>query len=179
MLYAMTVPAFRNGLTALSAQLEKARQWAAENSTDETALLSASLAPDMFPLRAQIYIICGQALQSTTRLGAAGAPEIADDVSDLTGLQAQITTTQDWLSTLQPGAFGMDDARPVSFDLPNGMIFDLSAADYVRDWALPQYYFHLVAAYAILRHLGVPLGKADFAAYMLHHLRPGTMPAAG
>src|SRR3546814_14813192 len=58
------------------------------------------------------------------------------------------------------------------------MVFDLSAIDYVRDWALPQFYFHIVAAYAILRHMCVPLGKADYASYMMRHLRPGTAPAA-
>ncbi len=56
--------------------------------------------------------------------------------------------------------------------------FDLTAATYVRDWALPQFYFHIVAAYAVMRHLGVPLGKADYAGYMMQHLRPGTAPTA-
>src|SRR3546814_1014036 len=62
-------------------------------------------------------------------------------------------------------ALGDDGDRPVSFELPNGMIFDMSAFDYVRDWAAPQFAFHHVAAYAVLRHMGVPLGKADYVGY--------------
>ena len=65
---------------------------------------------------------------------------------------------------------------PISFTLPNGMTFDMTAATYVRDWADPQFYFHRVAAYAVLRHMGVPLGKADYVAYMMQYLRPGTAP---
>ena len=71
---------------------------------------------------------------------------------------------------VQP-ALGEDDDRPVSFDLPNGMVFDLTAAAYVRDWALPQFYFHLITAYAILRSQGIDLGKADYVQHLLPHLR--------
>ena len=60
--------------------------------------------------------------------------------------------------------------------LPMGMIFDLTAEQYVRDWALPQFYFYVMTAYAILRAAGIDLGKADFVAHMFAYLRPGTMP---
>jgi len=59
-----------------------------------------------------------------------------------------------------------------------GMIFDLSVDQYARDWAMAQFYFHVMIAYAILRHRGVNLGKADFVAHMFAYLRPGTMPRA-
>ena len=59
-----------------------------------------------------------------------------------------------------------------------GMIFDFSAEQYVRDWALPQFYFHVMTAYAILRAQGVALGKADYVTHMFGYVRPGTMPAA-
>ena len=74
-------------------------------------------------------------------------------------------------------ALGDDLDRDVSFELPNGMVFDMPALDYVRDWAQPQFAFHRTIAYAILRHMGVPLGKADYVAYMMRYLRPGTAPA--
>ena len=70
----------------------------------------------------------------------------------------------------------VDPATPIAHSLPIGMTFDLTAEQYARDWALPQFYFHLVTAYAILRANGVPLGKADFVAHMFQYLRPGTMP---
>ena len=51
------------------------------------------------------------------------------------------------------------------------MTFDLHTSSYVRDWALPQFYFHLMSAYAILRAAGVPLGKADYVGFMFQYLR--------
>src|SRR3546814_18451866 len=73
---------------------------------------------------------------------------------------------------------GDNGYRPVSFELPNGMIVDMSAFDYGREWAAPQFAFHHVAAYAVLRHMGVPLGKADYVGDMMRYLRPGTAPTA-
>ena len=65
----------------------------------------------------------------------------------------------------------------IAHALPNGMIFDLTAEQYARDWALPQFYFHLMIAYAILRNRKVELGKADYIPHMFAYLRPDTLPA--
>lgn len=178
MLYDLTVPAYANGLKALSAQLDKALAWGEANGVGELQFIASRLAPDMFPLAAQVRFTCLQAIQPPTRLGAAGAPALTDDATDFAGLQAQIAATLAWLATVDAAALDGDPDRAVSFDLPNGMVFDMTALTYVRDWAQPQYYFHLVAAYAIVRHMGVPLGKPDFVGYMMPYLRPGTAPAA-
>jgi hypothetical protein len=178
MLYDMTVPAYQNGLRALSAQLDKALAWGADNGVGELQFIAARLAPDMFPLASQVRFSCQQAIQAATRIGAPGAPQFADDATDFAGLQAQLAETLAWLDTVDAAAIDADPGRAVGFDLPNGMAFDMTAATYVRDWAQPQYYFHLVAAYAILRHMGVPLGKVDYVNYMLAYLRPGTAPTA-
>ncbi len=178
MLHEMTVPAYRNGLRALSAQLDKALAWGADNGVGELQLIVARLAPDMFPLASQVRFSCLQAIQPPTRLGATGAPALIDDATDFAGLQAQIAATLTWLDTVDAAAFDANPDRVVSFDLPNGMVFDMTARTYVRDWAQPQFYFHLVAAYSILRHMGVPLGKADYVSYMFAYLRPGTAPSA-
>lgn len=71
----------------------------------------------------------------------------------------------------------VDPAAPIAHALPIGMVFDLTAEQYVRDWALPQFYFHVVIAYAILRSDGIELGKADYVTHMFAYLRPGTMPS--
>ena len=178
MLYAMTIPAYVNGLTALSGQLNKALAWGADNNVGELQFVAARLAPDMFPLASQVRFTCAQALQAATRLGAAGAPQIGEDADDFAGFQAQIAETLAWLDTIDAAAIDSDPDRPIDFTLPNGMVFDMTAATYVRDWAQPQFYFHLVAAYAIMRHMGVPLGKPDYVSYMMGYLRPGTAPAA-
>ena len=74
-------------------------------------------------------------------------------------------------------SLAMEPDTPIAHLLPAGMVFDLTAEQYVRDWALPQFYFHVMIAYAILRAEGVDLGKTDYVAHMLRFLRPGTMPS--
>ncbi|WP_282945956.1 MULTISPECIES: DUF1993 domain-containing protein [unclassified Sphingopyxis] len=177
-LYDLTVPAYTNGLRALSGQLAKALEWGEANGVGELQLIGSRLAPDMFPLATQVRFTCIQAIQPATRLGADGAPELGDDATDFAGLQTQISTTLAWLASVDRAALDGDPNRPVGFDLPNGMAFDMTAVAYVRDWAQPQFYFHLVAAYAVLRHMGVPLGKVDYVGYMMQYLRPGTVPSA-
>jgi len=174
MLYDLTVPAYMNGLKSLSAQLDKALGWGADNGVGEDRFLTARLAPDMFPLTAQVRFTCIQAVQPAARLGVTGAPGFAEDAADFAGLQAQIADAQAWLGGIDRSDLDGDPDRPVGFDLPNGMAFDMTALSYVRDWAQPQFYFHLVAAYAILRHLGVPLGKADYVGSGPH--RPPERP---
>lgn len=177
-LYDQTVPAYANSLRALAGQIDKAFTWGLQNSVGELQFLAARLAPDMFPLATQVRFCCTQAVQASTRLGASGGPAFADDATDFDGLQAQIAETLAWLGGIDTATLGDDGDRAVSFDLPNGMIFDMTASGYVRDWAQPQFYFHIVAAYSILRHMGVPLGKADYVSYVLPYLRPGTAPTA-
>lgn len=178
MLYDLTVPAFQNGLKALSGELSKASLWGTDNGIGELQFAVARLAPDMFPLASQVRFTCIQALQPLSRLGGIAIPELPEDATDFAGMQEQIAATLAVLDTVDRTALGQQGDRPVSFDLPNGMIFDMSAFDYVRDWAAPQFAFHRVAAYAVLRHMGVPLGKADYVGYMMRYLRPGTAPAA-
>ena len=177
-LHALTIPAYANGLRALSGQLGKALDWGEQNGVGELQFIAARLAPDMFPLAAQVRFTCAQAIQAVVRLGAGNAPDMGEDATDFPGLQAQIAATIAWLDAIAPATLDGDDDRAVSFDLPNGMAFDMTAATYVRDWAQPQFYFHLVAAYAVMRHMGVPLGKGDYVSYMMPYLRPGTAPTA-
>jgi hypothetical protein len=178
MLYDLTVPAYQNGLKALSAELSRALAWGSENGIGELQFAVARLAPDMFPLASQIRFTCTQALQPLARLGVSNIPEFAEDAVDFAGMQDQIARTLAFLDTIGRERLGDALDQSVSFTLPNGMTFDMTALDYLRDWAQPQFYFHRVAAYAVLRHMGVPLGKADYVSYMMRYLRPGTAPAA-
>lgn len=178
MLYDLTVPAYQDGLRALSGELSRARAWGEENGIGELQFAVARLAPDMFPLAAQVRFTCVQALQPLARLANANVPDLPDDATDFAGMQDQLAATLAVLDAVDRAALGDDGDRGVSFTLPNGMAFDMRAFDYVRDWAQPQFYFHRTAAYAVLRHMGVPLGKADYVSYMMRYLRPGTAPAA-
>lgn len=180
-------PTYEQMLQSLSNWLTKAMQEKSEGEGD--ALLAARLAPDMFPLSTQIRFACVQAYEGVYRLKGEAFPPALEELlnegrnaNDWPGTmaeaQARIAETIAFLSDPALGALDVDANRPIAHALPMGMIFDLSAGQYARDWALPQFYFHVMIAYAILRAQGVELGKADYVAHMFAHLRPGTMPGS-
>ena len=80
------------------------------------------------------------------------------------------------MEAIASDALVLDPATPIAHALPQGMVFDLTAEQYIRDWALPQFYFHVMTAYAILRAQGIQLGKADYVGHMFAYLRPGALP---
>jgi hypothetical protein len=82
----------------------------------------------------------------------------------------RIATALSAIASVPPGSLDAGD-RAVSIELPEGPAFDLTGAQYARDWVLPQFYFHVGMAYAILRSRGVPLGKADYVPHMFTYLR--------
>jgi uncharacterized protein len=180
------VPTYTNMLKALSGWLDKA---AAEVPDEAETLLSARLAPDMFPLATQVRFACVQAQEGMLRLTGSAFPDSlsalldegrngGDQPGTLADAQARIAETVALLEDLVPDALDRDPASPLPHELPNGMIFDLTAEQYARDWTLAQFYFHIMIAYAILRSRGVELGKADYIPHLLPHLRPGTLPGA-
>lgn len=184
----MLVPSYRQMLKALSAWLAKAQEQLPADKA--AAIMSARLAPDMFPLFTQVCFSCAQAHEGVGRLTqqpfseahgtllaeGRAAGEHSWSIGDA---QARIADTLSAVERAAADMAALAPETPVAHSLPNGMIFDLDAGQYVRDWALPQLYFHIMAAYAILRAEGVNLGKADYVAHMFAHLRPGTMPTAG
>jgi hypothetical protein len=146
--------------------------WLAKAADHERgdALLQARLAEDMFPLARQIRFACnlpGEAMAAVA--GAGFSPSDIDDET-LAAARERIAATRVLIAGWRNTPFGADEA-PVEFSLANGMTFDLQTESYVRDWALPQFYFHLMSAYAILRSVGVPLGKADYVRFMFGYLR--------
>ena len=179
------VPTYTQMLKALSGWLTKAQAQLPEG--DAEALLSARLAPDMFPLSTQIRFVCVQVQEAVSRLRGEALPESLMSLLDegrnageqpgsLLDAQARIDEAITLLDGLAPDALDGDIGRPIALELPNGMIFDLTAEQYARDWTLGQFYFHLMTAYAILRANKVELGKVDYIPHMIGHLRPGTMP---
>lgn len=182
----LLVPTYTSMLNALAGWLDKAQQHLAD--ADPQALLAARLAPDMFPLATQVWFTCRQAQEATYRLTGSAFPQSINDLLTQ-GLNAQTTPgsfadvrnavadTLALLASLAPDALDMDPDAPLEHELPNGMIFDFTAGQYARDWALPQFYFHLMAAYAILRSQNVPLGKIDYIPHLLPCLRQQPDPA--
>ena len=95
----------------------------------------------------------------------------SDAPGTLEEAQTRIVDTITMLTETEAG--DVDDRSPhvIALKLPDGRIFDMTADEYVRDWAVPQFYFHVMAAYSILRSQGVPLGKADYVQHAFAYLR--------
>jgi uncharacterized protein len=184
-LFDLVVPTYVQMLGALSAWLAKAEAQRPGSAAD--ALLSQRLAPDMFPLSTQVRFACVQAQEGVHRLQGRAFPDTIQVLLDegrnaaghpgsIADALARIDETLGVVQAAAAEALEVDPKAPIAHALPAGMIFDLTAEGYARDWALPQFYFHVMIAYAILRSQGVDLGKADYVAHMFPYLRPGTMP---
>ncbi|KMO44702.1 hypothetical protein VQ03_01660 [Methylobacterium tarhaniae] len=175
------VPTYAQMLRALSGWLGKARE---HHGGEADGLMARRLAPDMFPLSSQVRFACLQAQEATYRLRGEPLPQALDDLAragreagerpgSLDEAQACIAETLARLDGLEPQALDAGADLSIAIELP-GLTFDMVGESYARDWALPQFYFHLVTAYAILRNQGVPLGKADYVPHMFSYLRAGT-----
>ena len=184
-LFDVLVPSYVQVLGALSAWLDKAQTQKPGGEAD--AILTARLAPDMFPLSTQVRFACVQAQEGVFRLLGRAFPDTieillnegrnaAERPGSIADARVRIDETVRVVQALAAEAFDIDPLTPIAHSLPSGMNIDLTAEGYARDWALPQFYFHIVIAYAILRSEGIDLGKADYIAHMLPHIRPGTMP---
>jgi uncharacterized protein len=159
------VPTHLQMLGALDGLLAKA-----EADPRGDALLAARLADDMHPLATQIRYLCNMPGEALARLTGLEFVSSEHDPATLAEARSRIAATRAELEAWSARRFVADE-QTVALELPNGMAFDLTAAEYVRDWALPQYYFHVMAAYSILRAAGLAIGKADYAGYMMRYLR--------
>jgi hypothetical protein len=156
-----SLPVFEIGLNALSGVLDKAAAFAAAKKLDAAVLLGYRLAPDMFALARQVQTACDQAKNGAARLAGVEAPKFEDNVTGLDQLKARIAKTVAFLKTLDGKAIDASADREITFPLgPNKG--QMMGGDYLNHFVLPNFYFHLTAAYAIARHCGVELGKRDF-----------------
>ncbi|ADG11764.1 DUF1993 domain-containing protein [Caulobacter segnis] len=174
--YTLAIPTYVQMLRGLSAQLSKGEAFAADNGLSTDDLLTARLAPDMFPLSTQVRFVCTQASDLLRHLTGADSFAPAEDAADFEGLRAQLADAVARLEATPASAFDGAAQRKVELKLPNGVVFDMTGEQFVRDWAFAQFYFHATTAYAILRHKGVPLGKPDWVSHMFAYIRPGTFP---
>jgi hypothetical protein len=159
-LYESSVVPFKKMLCNVEKWLERAAAHAQSKAFDVNVLVGARLAPDQYPLVRQIQAACDGAKFSSARLTGKEPPKHPDTEQTIDELRARVRTCVAWLDTLAPGDFAGAEERvvPLSFLEGKGML----GRDYLREMALPNFYFHVTTAYAILRHNGVNLGKIDF-----------------
>lgn len=169
-IYAITVPCFTQMLLALGGFLRKGEERAREQGFDPQVLLQSRLAPDMHDLAAQVRFTCTQAREALQRLGGQPLSVLQAPISMVEAL-ALIDDTLAFLAAADHEVIDRSGPRAIAIELRDGIAFDMNGEEFVRNWAIPQFYFHLVTAYNILRHNGVPLGKADYAQHMFAYLR--------
>jgi uncharacterized protein len=169
-LYDISIPSYRRGLQNLSSFLDKAEAHAAANQTDLATYTEARLAPDMHPFTRQIQIATDAAKGGAARLAGVEAPAMADTETTFPELKARIANTIAFLDTISKADVDARHAATIELPLP-GRTMTFTAPDFLMQFSLANFFFHVTTAYALLRAQGVPLGKMDF-------LAGGQMPAA-
>lgn len=160
-LYDASVPVYMRRLGALSAILKKAAEYAAERKIEPEALLGARLYPDMYPLVRQVQEACSHARRGTARLSAVDPAKVENTEKTIDELRALIERTLATLKEVDPKTIEGAEARSITFPSGGGKV-TMTAADYLLNFSMPNFYFHLTTAYAILRHNGLEVGKGDF-----------------
>ena len=155
------VPALIHSLTAMSKILAKAETHAEVKKLRPEVIPQLRLIADMLPFWRQITIACDHAKGMSARLAGVEVPGFADTESTVVELQDRIAKTVAFISTIPAEAFADADARVINVKAgPRELSFP--APQYYAGYALPNFYFHLSMAYAILRSNGVEIGKVDF-----------------
>lgn len=159
-MYENTLPQISKMLRNLDAWLEKATATAESRKFDVNNLFGARLAPDQLPFHRQVQIACDHAKFIAARMSGKTPPSFPDTETNVAELRTRIATTLDYLGTFTAEDFVGAEERQVHLAFMPGQ--HLLAADYLHEFGLPNFYFHVTTAYAILRHNGVDLGKRDF-----------------
>lgn len=164
MLYELTVPQFIKGLNQLNTFFDKTAQFAEAKKFEADVLLNSRLAPDQFPFIRQIQIACDTAKLGVSRLTAKDAPAHDDSEKTLADLRARVQSTISYLEKFSEQDFAESESRQISQPRWEGQY--LTGKEYVLHHVLPNFYFHITTAYAILRANGVDVGKKDYLGKM-------------
>ena len=157
-----SLPVFEINLNALSAILDKAEAYAASKKIDPAVLLHSRLSPDMFDFTRQIQVATDQARRGAARLAGVEPPSVEDKETTIAQLKDRLAKTVAYLKTLDPKKIDAAAEREITFPLGPTNKGHMKGDDYLNHFVLPNFYFHCTAAYAILRHCGVDIGKRDF-----------------
>ena len=158
--YLFCIESIQKSLNSVINILEKTQTWAKENGKTDEEVLQASLTPDMLPFVRQITILSDNAKGVASRLSGVENPKHEDTESTIAELIERVKMTREFINTIETQEY--TNAHQQKIIMPYFPGKYQTAQDYVRDYALPNFYFHTVTAYGILRHIGVPLGKGDY-----------------
>mgnify|MGYP001764430281 CR=1 FL=1 len=160
-MYDASVPRLAQMLRNLDAILAKAAAHAAAKKIDPAVLLGARLFPDMLPMVKQVQIATDHAKGAAARLAGTEVPRYEDTEQSFDELRARIARTIAFVESFAPAQIEGSEGRPIALRV-GGKDWSFDGRDYLLGFALPNFYFHLVTAYNILRHNGVEIGKGDY-----------------
>lgn len=160
MIFDLTVPQFIKSLKNFDTILDKAAAHADMKKFDFDVLTNSRLAPDMFPFVRQVQIMCDTAKLCASRLTGKTAPVQEDNEKTFSDIKARVQSVIAYLETMKPEDY--KNAKDAVITQPRWEGKTLSGEDYVIHHAIPNFYFHLTTAYAILRNNGVEIGKKDY-----------------
>jgi uncharacterized protein len=163
-MHALAVHTFVGMLGALTHLFEKAEEAAATKRLNLANLASARLAPDMYPFSLQVELACYHAKTAIAQLTGAEPPPLPTLKNDATfdDLNLRVSETLGELQSVPDAKLAGTEERVVEVPLMGELYFEATGFEYLRDWALPHFYFHIVTAYDVLRNAGVDIGKRDF-----------------
>lgn len=172
-LFDASAPVFLRYLRQLDGLLARAENHAAQHGVPPAEILQARLAPDMLPFCQQVEIAANFALRACAPLANLPLPPYGPACTTFAALHARIAAAHDFVAALQPAHMADAATRTLESQAGDARVV-LPGLEFLTLYALPNFFFHLTSAYAILRHLGVPLGKADFDG--LHQYAPPSAP---
>ena len=160
-MHSASVPVFVRNLNNVLAWLDKAQAHAEARKFDTANYLGLRLAPDMLPFTRQIQIASDAAKGCVARLAGVDVPKWDDNEASLDDLRARVRKTMDYVQSIPADKIDGSESREIVLQMRAGEL-RFSGENYLRHYALPNFYFHLTTAYALLRHAGVDIGKTDF-----------------
>jgi uncharacterized protein len=160
-MYDVSIPIFTLSLTNLSAILDKAASHEQSKKVDPKVIPQARLIADMLPLSAQIQIACDTAKGAAARLAGVEVPKHEDTEATLAELKARVAKTLDFIKTIKSEQLQGAETREIVLKFPQTTL-KFTGINYLTNFVLPNFFFHVTTAYALLRKNGVDLGKRDF-----------------
>lgn len=160
-LYDVSIPVFTLSLNNLAAILDKAASHSEKKKVDPKALPATRLIVDMLPLSAQIQIACDTAKGAAARLAGVEIPKHEDTEATIPELKARVVKTLAFIRTIKPEQLQGAETREVTLQFPQSTL-KFTGLNYLTNFVLPNFFFHMTMAYALLRKNGVELGKRDF-----------------
>jgi len=163
-MYKASVPVFQQFLACHSAIIDKAAAYAEAKKIEPSALLNARLFPDMLPYVRQVQIACDMAKNAAGRLAGAERPQFPDTETSFAELKERIAKTLAYIGGFRPEQIDGSEEKELVIPMGGTDTRKYTGQGYLFGFALPNFFFHLTTAYAILRHSGLELGKRDFMA---------------